>query len=182
MSGPASGKGWDSAYETRPPWDIGRPQPALAVLGEHGLLRGRVLDAGCGTGEHALLAASLGCEPVGIDLSSRAIQIATESAAERGLRARFVTGDALSLHALQEDFDVVIDAGLFHLLDDDDRHRYVASLRAVVCPGGACYLMCFRFSDQARETAVHVASTKESSATPSAMAGGSRTSKPPTSS
>jgi cyclopropane fatty-acyl-phospholipid synthase-like methyltransferase len=33
-----------------PPWDIGRPQPAFAALAESGVLRGRILDVGCGTG------------------------------------------------------------------------------------------------------------------------------------
>ena len=42
-----------------PPWDIGRAQPAFAELAERGLLAGRVLDAGCGTGEHTLMAAAL---------------------------------------------------------------------------------------------------------------------------
>ena len=47
-------------YATTPPWDIGRPQPAFLELAETGSLRGRVLDVGCGTGEHALMAAGLG--------------------------------------------------------------------------------------------------------------------------
>src|SRR3954468_7119048 len=40
-------------------------------------------------------------------------------------------------------FDVVIDSGLFHVFDDDSRTRYVDRLRAVVRPGGHCYLLCF---------------------------------------
>ena len=44
---------WDDSYtgETPAPWDIGRPQPTFLRLAEEGLLAGRVLDAGCGTGE-----------------------------------------------------------------------------------------------------------------------------------
>jgi hypothetical protein len=44
--------GWDAVYEasTPAPWDIGRPQPAFVRLADRGLLSGRVLDAGCGTG------------------------------------------------------------------------------------------------------------------------------------
>ncbi len=45
--------GWDEAYgaDALAPWDIGRPQPAFVRLAEQGLLAGRVLDSGCGTGE-----------------------------------------------------------------------------------------------------------------------------------
>ena len=56
-----------------PPWDIGRPQPAFVELADHGLLVGRVLDVGCGTGEHALLAAAQGADATGIDAVPKAI-------------------------------------------------------------------------------------------------------------
>ena len=42
----------------RPAWDIGRPQPAFLALADAGEIRGRVLDVGCGTGEHVLLCAA----------------------------------------------------------------------------------------------------------------------------
>ena len=41
-------------YATTPPWDIGRPQPAFLALAEASAIQGRVLDVGCGTGEHRL--------------------------------------------------------------------------------------------------------------------------------
>ncbi len=137
--------GWDSAYEagSRAPWDIGRPQPAFVRLADGGLLRGRVLDAGCGSGEHALLAAARGADAVGVDISPRAIGQARRKAAERDIAVRFEVGDALSLDDLGLTFDTVIDSGLFHVFDDADRARYVASLASVLASGGTCYLMCF---------------------------------------
>jgi cyclopropane fatty-acyl-phospholipid synthase-like methyltransferase len=136
--------GWDSAYEGSPaPWDIGRPQPAFVRLAEAGLLSGRLLDAGCGTGEHVLLAAAHGADAMGVDLSGLAIEKARAKAAERGLTARFEAADALHLELLGERFGTVIDSGLFHVFDDGDRPGYVTSLAAVVEPGGTYYMMCF---------------------------------------
>jgi len=136
--------GWDSAYQDHlPPWDIGGPQPAFARLAGSGLLSGRVLDAGCGTGEHVLLAAAHGAAAMGVDLSALAIEKARGKAAERGLTARFEVADALHLERLGERFDTVIDSGLFHVFDDAARARYVTSLAAVVEPGGSYYMMCF---------------------------------------
>ncbi len=112
-------------------------------LADGGLLRGRLLDAGCGSGEHALLAAARGADAVGVDISPRAIGQARRKAAERGLAVRFEVGDALSLDELGLTFDTVIDSGLFHVFDDADRARYVASLASVLPSGGTCYLMCF---------------------------------------
>ena len=136
---------WDDAYTgLQPaPWDIGRPQPEYVALADRGLLTGRLLDAGCGTGEHALLAASRGADALGIDVSPAAIDRARAKAAERGSTARFQVADALHLGDLGLRFETVIDSGVFHIFSDADRPRYVASLGSVLTSGGTCYLMCF---------------------------------------
>jgi cyclopropane fatty-acyl-phospholipid synthase-like methyltransferase len=136
---------WDEAYsrDAPPPWDIGRPQPVFVRLADQGLLAGQVLDSGCGTGENTLLAAARGATAVGVDLSARAIEQARAKAAERGLAARFETGDALRLGDLGLTFDAIIDSGVFHVFDDEARARYVTSLASVLGPGGYCYLICF---------------------------------------
>jgi len=136
---------WDDAYDRGmpAPWDIGRPQPAFVRLAEQGLLSGRVLDSGCGTGEQTLLAAAHGADAVGVDVSGLAIRRAREKAAERGRVARFEVGDALRLADLGLTFDAIIDSGVFHVFDDENRARYVTSLASVLRPGGRCYLMCF---------------------------------------
>jgi SAM-dependent methyltransferase len=133
---------FNAAYNSTPPWDIGRPQPAFARLAEAGAIQGRILDVGCGTGEHALMAADFGLSALGIDTSSAAIEIAERKARERGLSARFVVHDALDLKALAEQFDTVLDSGLFHMLSDRDRSRYASSLRDVVPPGGRYFMLC----------------------------------------
>ena len=107
------------------------------------MLTGQVLDAGCGTGEQTLLAASSGAEALGVDVSPLAVEQARAKAAARGISARFEVADALSLEDLGLDFDTIIDSGLFHVFDDESRVRYIASLASVLRPGGRLYLMCF---------------------------------------
>jgi SAM-dependent methyltransferase len=134
---------FEAAYEATPPWDIGVPQQAFAQLAADGRLRGRVLDVGCGTGEHVLLAVSVGGEAVGLDIAPSAIRIAEAKASARGLTARFIVGDARDLGSLAEQFDVVLDCGLFHVFDDVDRREFVGSLAQVVRPGGHYFMLCF---------------------------------------
>lgn len=139
---------WDTAYSDggTPTWDIGRPQPAvvrLAAAGAFGPPGARVLDAGCGTGEHALLLAGLGHAVVAVDLAGEAIGRARAKAADRGTDVDFLVGDALDLAARGRTFDVALDVGLFHTLGDEDRPRYAASLAAAVRPGGRAFILCW---------------------------------------
>lgn len=141
-----SGTPWerpDDLYVTPPPWDIGRPQPAFRALAAAGAVRGRVLDVGCGTGEHVLMCADLGLDATGVDLASTALDAAKEKARDRGLTARFLRHDARRLVDLGESFDTVLDCGLFHIFDEADRAAFVDSLRAVLEPGGRYFMLCF---------------------------------------
>ena len=129
-----------------PPWDIGHPQPAFLALARSGQLRGRVLDIGCGTGEHALMAAELGLEATGIDSSPRAIALARRKAQDRNLAACFLVKDVLETPTRDEHYDTALDCGLFHVFDDDDRAIFVRNLTATVGAGGHYFMLCF--SDQ----------------------------------
>jgi SAM-dependent methyltransferase len=134
---------FNSLYDSTPPWDIGRPQPAFKRLAEEGRFVGNVLDVGCGTGEHALLAASLGLKAMGIDSAPRAIELAQAKASDRGVEARFKVWDALDLPGLGERFDTVLDCGLFHVFDDEERRRYVNSVRATIPASSHYFMLCF---------------------------------------
>ena len=137
--------GWNDVYvaDTPPPWDIGRPQPVFARLADQGLLGGELLDSGCGTGENTMMAATHGADALGVDISPNAIAQAREKAAGRGSAARFEVADVLNFSQLGLTFDTVVDSGVFHVFDDGDRARYVASLASVMRPGATCYLLCF---------------------------------------
>src|ERR1700674_5967173 len=120
---------WNRWYaNASPSWDIGRPQPAFVRLADAGALTGTLLDAGCGTGEHPILAARNGARAIGIDVASVAIEAAQRKAAERGVDASFHVIDALRADTLGETFDTVVDSRLFPVLDDDARARYVAAI------------------------------------------------------
>ncbi len=137
-------RAWDSGYRgAPPPWDIGAPQPPVLRIAERGGFRGDVIDAGCGTGENTLALAARGLSVLGVDWAPLAIDRARDKAAERGVAAEFVVGDALALEALGRSFDSALDCGLFHTFDDVGRGRYVESLARVVRPAGVLHILCF---------------------------------------
>jgi len=133
----------DDLYTVRPPWEIGRPQQAFLGLARSGAIRGRVLDVGCGTGEHAFMCTDLGLDTTGVDLADTALRAARDKAGQRGSAARFLHHDARRLADLGEQFDTVLDCGMFHLLDPEDRAAFTEGLNAVLRPGGRYFLLCF---------------------------------------
>jgi SAM-dependent methyltransferase len=154
------GRPWDVSYHDGPaPWDIGQPQPAIVRLASEGGFAGTVLDAGCGTGENALHVASLGLSVLGVDVAETALAIARAKADDRGIRVEFAAADAFQLERLGRKFETVLDCGLFHTFDVDERLRYAASLASVTEQNGTLYVLCF--SDDGPDTGPHPVSQQE---------------------
>jgi SAM-dependent methyltransferase len=126
----------------RPPWDIGRAQPAFVELANEGDIVGSVLDVGCGTGETVLEMAERGHDAWGIDIVAVAIDQARAKAKLRGLTATFLVGDALEMEHLNRTFDTIIDCGLFHTFSDPEREVYADQLGRILEPGGRLHILC----------------------------------------
>jgi SAM-dependent methyltransferase len=149
-----TGLPWDASYSDGPaPWDIGQPQPAIVRLASEGGFAGAVLDAGCGTGENTLHVASLGLSVLGVDVAETALAIARKKAANRGIEVEFATADAFHLERLGRRFETVMDCGLFHTFNSDERPGYVASLASITKHDGTLYVLCF--SDDRPDTGPH---------------------------
>jgi SAM-dependent methyltransferase len=139
---------FDDAYKSQTaPWVIGEPQPAIVDLERSGLVHSKVLDVGCGTGEHTILLTRLGYHVLGVDAAPTAVEQARANAAEKGVDARFEVADAMKLGD-RPLYDTVVDSALFHIFDDTDRPRYVASLHAVCRPGALVHVLAL--SDKGR--------------------------------
>jgi SAM-dependent methyltransferase len=163
-----AGLAWDASYYNGPaPWDIGEPQPAIVRLASQGGFAGAVLDAGCGTGENALHIASLrvpaGLSVLGVDVAETALAIARKKARERtndsGIEVEFAVADAFQLERLGRMFQTVLDCGLFHTFNGDERPEYVTSLASVTEHNGNLYVLCF--SDNGPDTGPHPISQEE---------------------
>ncbi|WP_147916185.1 class I SAM-dependent methyltransferase [Ruania zhangjianzhongii] len=132
-----AGHDWDAMYTAAeaPPWDIGEVQPALAAYLAHASIADPVLDAGCGTGELALLLAERGRRVLGFDFSEPAIAAARAKAQERGLALDLQVADAAQVRNLAIRPRTVLDSGLLHSLDEVAAAAYVGGLAAICEPG-----------------------------------------------
>jgi SAM-dependent methyltransferase len=132
---------FDDFYKNQtPPWVIGAPQPAIVGLEHAGLITGRVLDVGCGTGEHTVLLTAAGHDVLGVDGAPTAVEQARRNAKEQGVNARFEVADALNLGS-NPTYDTIVDSALFHVFDDRDRAAYVRSLSGATHPGSVVHVL-----------------------------------------
>ena len=124
-----------------PRWDSGVPQPELEQL-VAGRPPGRVLDLGCGTGADAVYLAGHGWEITGVDFAPEAIAAARKKAADAGVDAAFVVGDASRLAdaGVRGPFDLLLDVGCYHTIPAGRRDAYVAGAAAAARPGADFYL------------------------------------------
>ncbi|MFJ4650556.1 class I SAM-dependent methyltransferase [Nocardia sp. NPDC088792] len=130
-----------SPIGARAPWDIGRAQPVFTDLAARHRITGDVLDAGCGTGELALLLARHGHAVTGVDLSAVAIEQARAKATEDGLPIEFVVGDALTLPGYRDRFDTVVDCGLFDVCPRPAQAAYAAAVHRACRTGATVFML-----------------------------------------
>ena len=128
---------------TTPPWDTKAPKENVIAWQEAGLIRGDVLDIGCGLGDNAIYLAKHGHTVTGLDISPTALITAERRAVDARVDVRFATTDATRLDGYTEAFDTVIDSGCYHCLDDAGRADYAVAVHRATRPGATLLLSAF---------------------------------------
>jgi len=138
---------FNAVYEDIPPWEIGKPQPAMMDLLASYPPTGPILDVGCGSGDLSIYLAGLGYETLGIDFVEAAIASAQEKLnslpPETARLVGFQVADALKPTLLGRQFGAIMDSGFFHLFDPEQCDRFVEELAQTLLPGGLYYLHAF---------------------------------------
>lgn len=107
--------------------------------------RGRALDIGCGTGDHAVNLARRGWDVTAVDVVQRALDTGADKAAAAGVSVRYVRADVTDMAAqLDGPFDFLLDVGCFHGLKPHRRPAYVAQVDAVSRPGSTLLMLAFQ--------------------------------------
>jgi demethylmenaquinone methyltransferase/2-methoxy-6-polyprenyl-1,4-benzoquinol methylase len=93
----------------------------------------RVLDLACGTGDIAFAAAARGGKVIGLDITHRMLQLASEKPQD-SRRVRFVTGDMMALPFPDASFDVITTG--YGLRNVPDLGAALGEMVRVLRPGG----------------------------------------------
>ena len=101
------------------------------------------LDLGCGTGDNAIYLAEHGWQVTGVDFVDKALSKARAKAS--GRTVQFIKADVTQLRSsgIGDSFDLVIDSGCLHGMNDEDRDGYVREVTAVTATGGRLLIVAF---------------------------------------
>jgi ubiquinone/menaquinone biosynthesis C-methylase UbiE len=128
---------WNNRYgEQNTPWDTGRPSTELARVLDTGVIpAGRTLELGCGSGTNAVYLAKRGFTVTAVDLSSLALEQASQRAKQAGVEVTWVEGDVTKLPDLGPPFDFVFDRGCYHGVRRSNLAGFLETLRRVTGSG-----------------------------------------------
>jgi len=122
---------WKNNYT---PWDMGEPAPGLVQLFKEDMFgdTGTALVPGCGTGYEVVWISSYkNWSAVGIDISEKAIQVASSKATAR---ASFRVGDFFSLGS--ETFDLAFDHLFLCALQPKQRQDWATKYASLIKKSG----------------------------------------------
>lgn len=134
---------WNRRYEEGDtPWDKGEAHPVLQPMLARGVLRGRILVPGCGTGHDVRELARCGLTVTGLDLAPLAVEQARAHPKFSG--ETYEVGDFLALSVAQHGcFDGVFEHTCFCAIDPARRSDYAEAAAAVLAKGGRLLAVFF---------------------------------------
>lgn len=151
---------WDIAYQygdEHEHWDAPRVPAELLRWLDQGLLDGRVLDVGCGTGTELLHVADrrvssgrsrhrnpapgpVRRDLLGIDRSLPGLVRARRRSGSAGLPLRWTAADVTELPLADASVDAVLDRGCLHVVSRRSRPGYAREIARVTTRGGRLLL------------------------------------------
>jgi SAM-dependent methyltransferase len=135
MNAPTTSQDFDREYaapltvwgDWRIPGEIKRLVAAASPL--------RVLELGCGVGRVARYLAAKGHHVTAVDFSPLAIDKARARVAADAAKPEFLVDDVRALTRVDGPFDLAVDVGCFHCLDEAGRRGYGSAVSRVLAPG-----------------------------------------------
>ncbi|MBU3665368.1 MAG: methyltransferase domain-containing protein [Chthoniobacterales bacterium] len=142
---------WNRRYEEGDtPWEKGVAHPVLGGMLARGVLDGRVLVPGCGTGHDVRELSRFGLAPVGLDVAPLAIERARAHAPAG--EESYQLGDLFDPHdEWLGAFDGVFEHTCFCAIDPARRADYVRAVSSVLKPGGRLLAVFYADPDNGGE-------------------------------
>lgn len=134
-------KAWNSEYRS----SIWKGHYSLDFVDP--VCKGRLLDAGCGSGKYSIPLQMRGFDVTGVDVSADALKMAAKGSVCRELDIKFLAADICHLPFPDASFDVVWCYGVLGHLLSDERELAISEFRRLLRSGGRLFLEVFGEED-----------------------------------
>ena len=134
-------KAWNSEYRS----NIWKGHYSLDIPSS--LCKGRLLDAGCGSGKYSIPLQMRGFEVTGVDVSPEALKMAAKGSSCRELDIKLLAADICHLPFPDASFDVVWCYGVLGHLLSDERDLAISEFSRLLRGGGRLFLEVFGEED-----------------------------------
>lgn len=132
-------------YLGNPKWDRGISPPELLNYIKKSKL-GHALDLGCGTGTNLITLGKNGWNVKGIDFACLAVHKARKRLRDAGIVSEVYCRSVVKIDFIATKFDLVLDIGCFHGLNDKEKQKYIQNLDHLLKSNGT--LMIYGFLSQ----------------------------------
>jgi SAM-dependent methyltransferase len=125
------------------------PKLLVEALDAGTLVPCKGVDLGCGTGNYTAYLAERGFDMTGVDISATALDIAKQTAGQKGVEVELIAWD-LTQKELPKigPFDFALEWDVLHHIFPDQRRQYVKNVAALLRPGAKVLSACFSELDR----------------------------------
>lgn len=140
---------WDTYYKENKIEDMPWYEKNLDHDLEHkitskNLNKGKFLDLGTGPGTQAVQLAKRNFNVTATDISPNAIK----NAKKLSNKINFLVDDILNSQLSDNEFDFVLDRGIFHIFDISQRPQYVNQIKRILDDNGILFLKCMSVDEK----------------------------------
>jgi SAM-dependent methyltransferase len=134
-------KAWKSEIKS----SIWKGHYSLEILGS--LCKGRLLDAGCGSGKYSIPLQMRGFDVIGVDVSPGALEMAAKGSVCRKLEIKFLAADICHLPFPANSFDIIWCYGVLQHLLSAERELAINEFRRLLGRNGILFIEVFGEED-----------------------------------
>ncbi len=135
------------------PWNLESPPEVLVDLVKSRKIKPcKAIDLGCGIGHYACYLSRQGFDMTAVDLSPKAVELATENGRKTGCQCRFIHADILNgIPGIGNQFEFAYDWEVLHHIFPENRPTYAQTVYDLLKPGGRYLSVCFSEADRGFE-------------------------------
>lgn len=140
---------WDTYYkenkvEDMPWYEKNLDHDLENKITSKNLNKGKFLDLGTGPGTQAIQLAKRNFEVTATDISPNAIK----NAQKLSHKINFLVDDILNSQLSNNEFDFILDRGIFHIFDISQRPQYVKQIKRILDDNGILFLKCMSVDEK----------------------------------